>query len=59
MTGDELRDYRRKLGLTQAQLAASLGVTPNTVARWERDELVIANPRMLRLALERLLADRN
>ena len=37
--GEELRDFRVKLGLTQAQVAAELGVAPNTVARWERGEL--------------------
>ncbi|MBI4575355.1 MAG: helix-turn-helix transcriptional regulator [Planctomycetes bacterium] len=34
-----IRDRRRGLGLTQAQLAFALGVTPNTVARWERGEV--------------------
>ncbi len=31
----ELRRARAALGLTQAQLAERLGVTQNTVARWE------------------------
>ena len=31
----ELRRARAGLGLTQAQLAERLGVTKNTVARWE------------------------
>jgi transcriptional regulator with XRE-family HTH domain len=30
---------RRRLGMTQAELADLIGVAPNTVARWERDEL--------------------
>ena len=54
MTGPELREFRHQLGLSQARLAALLDVTPNTIARWERGELAIASPRMLRLALERL-----
>lgn len=41
MTGNELRSWRTKAGLTQAQLAEQLGVTSNTVARWERDEMSI------------------
>lgn len=41
MTGNELRKRRARMGLTQAQLAAHLGVDPNTVARWERGELPI------------------
>lgn len=41
MRGQELKDWRTKAGLTQAQLAEELGVTSNTVARWERDEMSI------------------
>ena len=36
MTGTDLRRLRRRLGLTQVQLAARVGVTENTLARWER-----------------------
>jgi DNA-binding transcriptional regulator YiaG len=42
--------------LTQAELAAELGVTENTVARWERDEMKMSEPavRLLRsLAAQR------
>jgi transcriptional regulator with XRE-family HTH domain len=41
VTGKELRDYRRRFSDTQAAFADRLGVTPNTVARWERDEMRI------------------
>lgn len=34
-----LRATRIRRGLTQKQVAAELGVSPNTVARWERGEL--------------------
>jgi DNA-binding transcriptional regulator YiaG len=44
MTGAELRRIRTRLGLTQAALAERLGVTGNTVARWERDEVRITEP---------------
>jgi transcriptional regulator with XRE-family HTH domain len=44
MSGSQLRRYRRQLGLTQAALAEAIGVTPNTVARWERDEVPINEP---------------
>jgi DNA-binding transcriptional regulator YiaG len=33
-----VRETRELLGLTQKELAARLGVDPNTVARWERAE---------------------
>lgn len=53
MEKDELRDWReRRLKMTQAQLAAALGVHPMTVSKWERGERGI--PEMVRLALERL-----
>jgi DNA-binding transcriptional regulator YiaG len=35
MTPDEVKAIRRRLGLTQAELAAQVGVTRVTVARWE------------------------
>ncbi len=51
MTGEEVRRIRKRLGLTQAGLAARLGVAANSVARWERGELGIREPvaRLLRL----------
>lgn len=45
---------RKKLGLSQEKLAEALGVSRNTVSRWERGEF---NPTADKLAaLERLLA---
>jgi transcriptional regulator with XRE-family HTH domain len=38
MSGDELRERRLALRLTQEELANFLSVTPNTIARWERGE---------------------
>ncbi len=42
MTGAAFRRLRRRLGLTQAALAARLGVSANAVARWEREERPIS-----------------
>jgi len=42
MRPDELRMLRRQLGLTQAELAAALRVTMNTVARWEQGRHAIS-----------------
>ena len=50
MEGEELKQKRDALGMTQAQLAESLGVKPNTVARYERGVLVI--PQTVALAIE-------
>ncbi|MDE0222856.1 MAG: helix-turn-helix domain-containing protein [Spirochaetaceae bacterium] len=41
MDNDDVRSLRRRLGLTQEQLAERMKVEPNTVARWERGELGI------------------
>lgn len=50
----ELRAWRLRLGLSQAQLSARIGVAPNTLARWERGALRMLNPVVVRLALERI-----
>ena len=50
----ELRRRRRALSLSQAQLAERLGVSPNTVARWERSELRVGRPQQVARALARL-----
>jgi DNA-binding transcriptional regulator YiaG len=39
MTPHQLRQFRQRLRLTQAVFADCIGVTPNTVARWERGEI--------------------
>lgn len=49
-----LRVRRRELGLTQVGLARKIGVTANTVARWERGELRIGKPELVSLALDRI-----
>ena len=49
MKGKEVKEKRLGFNLTQAELAAHLGVEATTVARWERDER--QPPAMLELAL--------
>jgi putative transcriptional regulator len=44
MTGAQIKELRKTLGYTQAELAEALGVTPNTVARYERDEFKPSPP---------------
>jgi DNA-binding transcriptional regulator YiaG len=61
VTGRELHSIRQKLALTQAALAEAIGVTSNTVARWERGEMAISEPaaRLLeKLAEERKIGKR-
>jgi non-specific serine/threonine protein kinase len=54
VTPDELRDRRKALGLSQSGLGRALGISPNTVARWERGEQRLGNPALVRLALDGL-----
>ena len=42
MIGKQLRNARRYLNMTQAELGRELDMAGNTVARMERDELAIA-----------------
>ena len=44
MSGKELLKIRKRLRWTQAQLAEAVGVSGNTIARWERDEIGIGGP---------------
>jgi transcriptional regulator with XRE-family HTH domain len=41
MTGKEVQRLRKRLGLTQAELAQRMGVSRVSVARWETDEHAI------------------
>lgn len=52
MTPAELKAARKQLGLTQAQLAAELGVHQSTYAKWEAGTFKIAHPKILELALD-------
>jgi transcriptional regulator with XRE-family HTH domain len=38
MTGEELKEVRIHLGLTQEELGGRLGVRKNTVWRWEHEQ---------------------
>jgi transcriptional regulator with XRE-family HTH domain len=55
-SGDELRDRRRSLDMSQSELAEALGIARNTIARWERADLPIGSPRLVSLALDGLAA---
>jgi len=56
VTPEALRRLRRHLKITQAELAATLGVRSETVARWEIGSRRISEP-MARL-IERVAAER-
>lgn len=44
MTGEELREIRQKLGVSQHKFAPQLGLHWNTLARFERGEINISGP---------------
>ncbi|MBV9598254.1 MAG: helix-turn-helix domain-containing protein [Chloroflexi bacterium] len=54
MSSVELRARRQALQLSQAGLAGVLGVSANTVARWERGEMRMRNAFNVHLALTRV-----
>jgi len=41
MIGAQLKWRRKRLDWTQTEMAKAVGVTRNTIARWERDEMRI------------------
>lgn len=52
MTKDELRQRRKRLDMTQKELARKLDVTPMTIKRWEGGKVEI--PRTIELALKEI-----
>jgi len=52
MTGEDLKNWRKKWSITQIELARQLGTYQETISRWERDKRGI--PSHLFLALEAL-----
>ena len=54
MDADELKEKRKALKMTQAQLAEELGVNIMTISRWERG--LRSTPPHLSLALEAIEA---
>jgi transcriptional regulator with XRE-family HTH domain len=52
MTGQDLKNWRKKWGITQIELARLLGTFQETISRWEREKRGI--PSHLFLAIEAL-----
>ena len=54
MTKDEVKRLRKRLGMTQQQLADALGVTQTSVGRWEIGMHQIEEPtaRLLKLLVK-------
>lgn len=52
ITRESLRRTRIEMNCSQAQLAKLLGISPNTIACWERGDKQIGNPTILAWALQ-------
>jgi transcriptional regulator with XRE-family HTH domain len=59
MDGHQLRVMRTQLGMNQEQLAAALGVTQNTISRWESGKVAIRHAQILALALRYLALEQS
>jgi transcriptional regulator with XRE-family HTH domain len=55
MTSDDLRALRKRLGMTQAQLAAALDLQPSTISNYEGARGPYEIPHVVALACEALL----
>ncbi len=54
MIGKKLKETRKELGLTQKELGELLGISGNSIARYEREELQPQHPKVLDMALSYL-----
>lgn len=54
MTPEQFRTERERLGLSQAELGAAFEKPRQTIARWERGDMAIQHPAIMRLAFEAL-----
>ena len=50
MMGDRIRELRKRRGQSQEELAYAIGMSTNTIARWERGELTPRGSSLARLA---------
>jgi len=56
LTADDMRAVRQRLGMTQAQLAAALGLKTSSISNYEGGRGPYEIPRHIELACEALLA---
>lgn len=60
VTGNDLKEQRIELGMTQQDLARRLGTALSTVARWEQSgaETALPNSGMIELAMKALFNEK-
>jgi transcriptional regulator with XRE-family HTH domain len=54
MLSEKLKELRNELGITQKELGALLGISSNTIARYERNEVQPQHSKTLELAILQL-----
>jgi DNA-binding XRE family transcriptional regulator len=54
MHGEKIREYRKNLAMTQEKFAEELGISRNTIARWERNAIQPESWKLVELALKQL-----
>ncbi len=52
MLSEKLKQTRQELGLTQKQLGELLGISANTIARYERGEMQAQHPQVVAMAVD-------
>lgn len=58
MDGNELKQRREKLNLSQSNLAKLIGVRQQTVSDWESEQHKIQHPKLIDLALQTIERER-
>lgn len=52
ISGIDIKARRTALGISQAELAAAIGVARNTVSRWENGKIQVRHGKMVSLAID-------
>lgn len=48
--GEKIREYRKKLGYTQSDLANKVGMKTGTISKYEKDEITIPSDTLCKIA---------
>lgn len=48
--GQKIREYRKKLGYTQSDLANKVGMKTGTISKYEKDEIIVPSNTLCKIA---------
>lgn len=48
--GEKIREYRKKLGYTQSDLANKVGMKTGTISKYEKDEITVPSDTLCKIA---------